>query len=51
MAEGMDNVEGLQSYDECNLRLLVAAMVFTVDAMAGKMAVALQMRWEGALPV
>ena len=55
MAEGTDNVEGSHSCDdslyERNLRLLAAAMVFTVNAMDGKMAVALQMRWEGALPV
>ena len=51
MAEGTDNVEGRQScddssYDERTLRLLTAAMVFAVDAGAGKTAVAIQTRRE-----
>ena len=54
MAEGMDNVEDHQScddssYDERTLRLPTAAMVFTVDARAGKMAVAVQTCRERSL--
>ena len=37
------------SYDKRNLRLPTAAMIFTVDARAGKMAVVVQMRRERSL--
>ena len=54
MAEGMDNVEGRQScddssYDERTVRLPTAAMMFTVGARAGKMAVAVQTHRERSL--
>ena len=54
MAEGTDNIEGCQScndssYNERTLRLLTVAMVFTADARAGKMAVALQTCRERSL--
>ena len=49
MPEGTDNIEGRQFcddslYDERTLRILTAAMVFTMDARAGKTAVAVQTR-------
>ena len=54
MAEGTDNVRGRQScddssYDGSTLRLPTVAMVFTVDARSGKMAVAVQTRRERSL--
>ena len=56
MAESMDNIEGCQScddssHDKCTLRILTAAMMFTVDVRAGKTVVVAQMCREGALPI